>query len=93
MIIGVIEVKLRVPDSTSLKMKRMFIKSLKDRIRNEFNVSISEVSQMSNRKARPLGIAHVSNDKQFSNRVLSKIINFIEAARQVELEDYHLMFL
>lgn len=93
MIIGVIEVKLRVPDSTSLKMKRMFIKSLKDRIRNEFNVSISEVSQMSNRKACTLGIAHVSNDKQFSNRVLSKIINFIEAARQVELEDYHLMFL
>ena len=93
MVIGVIEVELQVPDSTSLKMKRMVVKSLKDRIRNEFNVSIGEVSGLSSMRACTLGIAHISNDKQYSNRVLSKIVNFIEAARTVELVDYHLMFL
>ena len=93
MVIGVVEVELLVPDSTSLKMKRMVIKSLKDRIQNEFNVSIAEVSQLSNMRACTLGIAHISNDKQFSNKVLSRVINFIENGRDVELVDYRLMFL
>lgn len=93
MVIGVIEVHLRIPESQSLKMKRMVIKSLKDRIHNDFNVSVAEISQLSNMKGCTLGIAHISNDKQFSNEVLSKIVNFIEVSRGVELDEYHLMFL
>jgi uncharacterized protein YlxP (DUF503 family) len=93
MVIGVVEVLLRIPDSESLKMKRMVIKSLKDRIHNQFNASVAEVSQLSNMRGCTLGIAHISNDKQFTNEVLSKIINFIEASRGIELEEYQLMFL
>ena len=93
MVIGVVEVDLHVSGSTSLKMKRAVIKSLKDRIHNDFNVSIAEVSQMSNIRTCTLGIVHVSNDKKFTNRVLSDVVNFIEAVRSVELTDYQLMFL
>jgi uncharacterized protein len=93
MVIGVVEVLLRIPDSQSLKMKRMVIKSLKDRIHNDFNASVAEVSQLSNMRGCTLGIAHISNDKQFTNEVLSKIVRFIEVSRGVELEDYQLMFL
>ncbi len=93
MVIGVVQVELRVPGSTSLKMKRAAIKSLKDRIHNEFNVSIAEVSQSSNMRACTLGIVHVSNDRKFSNKVLSNVINFVESVRSVEIADYQLMFL
>lgn len=93
MVIGVIEVHLRIPESQSLKMKRMVIKSLKDRIHNDFNVSVAEICQLSNAKGCTLGIVHISNDKQFTNGVLSKIINYIEVSRGVELEEYHLMFM
>ena len=93
MVIGVIEVELQVPDSTSLKMKRMVVKSLKDRIHNQFNASVAEVSQLSNARGCTLGVAHISNDKQFCNQVLSKVVNFIESCRDVELDDYQLVFL
>ena len=93
MVVGVLEVILRIPGATSLKAKRMVIKSLKDRIRNKFNVSAAEVSQLSNARGCTLGISHVSNDKQYSNQVLSKLVDFIETSRDVELDDYHLVFL
>jgi uncharacterized protein YlxP (DUF503 family) len=93
MVIGVLEVELSVPGSTSLKMKRGVIRSLKDRVRNEYNVSISEISNLSSVRSCTLGIAHISNDKQFSNRVLSKVVDFIESHRGAELIDYQLTFL
>ncbi|HEC82890.1 MAG TPA: DUF503 domain-containing protein, partial [Firmicutes bacterium] len=36
-------VSLHIPDSGSLKAKRLVIRRLKDRIRNKFNVSVAEV--------------------------------------------------
>jgi len=93
MVIGVVEVDLQVSGSTSLKMKRAVIKSLKDHIHNKFNVSIAEVSQMSSVRTCTLGIVQVSNDKKFTNRVLSDVVNYIEGVRSVELTDYRLMFL
>jgi uncharacterized protein YlxP (DUF503 family) len=93
MVIGVVQVELRIPGSTSLKMKRAAIRSLKDRIHNEFNVSIADISQSSNMRTCTLGIAHVCNDIKFSNRVLSNVINFVETVRTVEVADYQLMFL
>jgi uncharacterized protein YlxP (DUF503 family) len=43
MIIGVLTLELHLPESNSLKSKRIIIKSLKDRIKNKFNVSIAEI--------------------------------------------------
>ncbi len=42
MIVGC-KIELFLPQSRSLKAKRQVLKSLKDRIRNRFNVSIAEV--------------------------------------------------
>ena len=41
MIIGILTLRLHIPVSGSLKAKRRVVKSLKDRLRNKFNVSIS----------------------------------------------------
>ncbi len=43
MFIGVCTIEIHVPDSGSLKAKRHSLRSLKDRIRNKFNVSVAEV--------------------------------------------------
>jgi hypothetical protein len=90
MTIGVLEVEMRIPDATSLKTKRMVVKSLKDRIRNKFNVSVAEISHLSNRKHCLLGIAHLSNATSFTNHVLSDVLNFIQSCRQVEVVDYRI---
>ena len=41
--IGVITFELRMDEAHSLKDKRHFIKSLKDRLRAKFNVAVSEI--------------------------------------------------
>ena len=42
-VIGVLTLEIHVEDSHSLKEKRHVVKSLKDRLRVRFNVSVAEV--------------------------------------------------
>jgi uncharacterized protein YlxP (DUF503 family) len=93
MIVGLLELDLRVPEARSLKDKRMLVHSLRDRIRNKFNVSVAEVDGGETHRHAVVGVAHVSNDQQFSNQVLSKIVDLVENERGVELADYRLTFL
>jgi hypothetical protein len=90
MTIGVLEVEMRIPGASSLKDKRMVVKSIKDRIRNNFNVSVSEISHLSSRQSCLLGIAHLSTANSFTNRVLSEVVSFIESCRQVEVVDFQI---
>src|SRR2546427_10265113 len=41
--IGVLTLELRLENSHSLKDKRHVVKSLRDRLRNKFNVSVAEI--------------------------------------------------
>jgi len=41
--IGVLTLELRIEDAHSLKEKRHVVSSLKDRLRNKFNVSVAEI--------------------------------------------------
>jgi uncharacterized protein YlxP (DUF503 family) len=41
--VGVITFELRLDDAHSLKDKRHYVKSLKDRLRAKFNVAVSEI--------------------------------------------------
>ncbi|MDP2897697.1 MAG: DUF503 domain-containing protein [bacterium] len=93
MTIGVLEIEMRIPGVSSLKGKRMVVKSLKDRIRNKFNVSVSEVSHHSSWQSCLLGIAHVSTARSFTNRVLSEVLNFIQSCREIELVDFEMSLL
>ena len=43
MTIGVLTVELFIPESSSLKEKRMVLHSLKARLRNHFNVAVTEI--------------------------------------------------
>ena len=43
MIIGTLRVRLLLRDSRSLKDKRQVVKSIKDRLRNHFNVTVAEI--------------------------------------------------
>lgn len=93
MIVGLLELELRIPGAQSLKDKRMLMRSLRDRIRNKFNVSVAEVDGGDARRQGFLGVAHVSNEQKFSNQVLSKIVNLVESEPELELVDYRLEFI
>ena len=93
MTVGVLKIELSLPGNDSLKAKRMVLKSLKDRIRKQFNVSIAEVGEQDKWQKAVLGLASVGADKRYVNGVLSRVMDLIEGARSVELIDYHMEFL
>ena len=76
--------------SRSLKDKWRIVKSLKDRIRNKFNVSVSETDFQDNLRSSEISVAMVGTDRQYVNGVLSSLINFFRFFPQIELVDYDL---
>ena len=90
MVVGILQVDLSIPGADSLKSKRMVLRSLKDRIRREFNVSVAEVADNDQWQSASLAIAVVSNDKRFANQVLSKVVDLIEATHDSVVDDYRL---
>ncbi|WP_297633085.1 DUF503 domain-containing protein [uncultured Clostridium sp.] len=74
----IMEVKIRVAYVHSLKEKRMILRSIRDRLKNNFNISISETGDNDDHKNIVLGIASVSNEKRVLENTSEKIIDFIE---------------
>ncbi|MBM3215591.1 DUF503 domain-containing protein [Candidatus Poribacteria bacterium] len=76
--VGVCTIAFEVHASDSLKAKRQVVRSIKDRVRHRFNVSIAEVGDLDSHTDAELGIAYVSNDVRHLNSVMDKIVNYIE---------------
>lgn len=91
--VGICTLELFISDSNSLKAKRQVLKSLKDRIRRSFNVSIAEVDGNDLWQKAVLGFSCVGNEKGFVNAVMDKVIDFIERTPTVEIIDYKIEIL
>ena len=85
--VGICTLYLRLSDSYSLKEKRRTVKSIKDRVRNKFNVAIAEVGELDKWQSATLGVACVSNDVRDANSILSNVVKFVEETRLVDLVD------
>lgn len=72
---------LRLAENSSLKGKRMVVKSVVQRVRNRFNVAIAEIDTQDVWEVITLGIVCVSDDPRHANAMLSKVIDFIESER------------
>ena len=92
MVLAVLQLSIRLPEVHSLKEKRWHLKSLVTRIRNKFNVSVSEVDSQDSWQLATLAVAHVGNDRSHTNRLLDQTLNFVEGVRQIEVVDSQLEF-
>ena len=94
MVIGACKVVLFIPGNQSLKGKRHVIKSITQRVKNKFNVSIAEVDEQDLWQKSTLGVSYVSNDPSHVNEVLSKVVEFIEDSHsEAQLSDYEIEIL
>ena len=92
--VGICKVKLRLPDNLSLKGKRQVVKSVTARLKNKFNVSVAEVEDNDLWQLATIGICFVSNDKRFTNEVLSKAVEFVVNNQgDYEILDYEIEIL
>jgi len=90
MLIGICKINLYLPNSHSLKDKRNILKSIKLRIRNRYNVSVSEIDNFDLWKNTTLGIACIGNDKKYLNKVLNEIILFLEKQNESQLTKFEI---
>ena len=85
MIVGLLTLDLHIPEANSLKSKRMVIKSLIERIKNRFNVSVAEVDAQNLWQRSVIGIAYVSNETVMINKVFEKIRTHVNDTHSVQL--------
>jgi uncharacterized protein YlxP (DUF503 family) len=90
MFIGVCTFEVHIPDSGSLKTKRQSLRSLKDRIRNKFNVSVAEIEDNDLWQKATLAVAAVSNDRTHLNQTLDHVLDVVRAVPELDLLDYHI---
>ncbi|MBA5866749.1 MAG: DUF503 family protein [Nitrospira sp. CR1.3] len=85
MVVGLCTVELFIPDSQSLKDKRQVLLSLKDRLRERFNLSVAEVDGQDLWQRAVLGLACVANEGRHVNQVLDQALNVIRSQPAVEI--------
>jgi len=88
MIIGLLKIDLYLPSVHSLKGKRQIVKSLTARVRNKFNVSISETENNDVWQRATLACCLVTNETKFANQVMEKVVAEISRNLDGEILDY-----
>ena len=84
---------IHLPGCRGLKEKRMVVKSLKSRIRNEFAVSAAEVGSQELLQRAELGVAAVGPDQEPLDALLQHVLRFVEENLDGELLAYRNEFI
>ncbi len=90
MVVGICRISLIIHDNHSLKGKRQVLKSIVEKVKNRFNVSIAEVGDNDLWQRAELGVSAVGNDRAFINSVMDKVMNFIENLHTAEIVDHNI---
>ena len=78
---GVLRFTLRIPASGSLKDKRQVVRSLCQRIRNKFQVSVAEVGDNEAWQVATIGVACVTNTHRHCEEMLDEIVKYVRESR------------
>lgn len=85
MIVGAAVVELHVHGSQSLKAKRGVVRSVSRRVRNRFNLSVSEVGGQDTWQRAVLGLSATGSDRVRVREVLERAARFIEELHLAEV--------
>jgi uncharacterized protein YlxP (DUF503 family) len=79
MVVAILTAGISIPQANSLKDKRRVIKSIKDKLRNGFNVSVAEIGDQDIWRTALLGVAVISEDSAYANGVLSRVQDLLNS--------------
>jgi len=86
MIVGTLELSLRLDGAFSLKDKRRVLRSLLDHARRDFKVSAAEVDDHDLWNSAIIGVACVSNDSAHAESILQSVIDLFDTHPEVAVE-------
>ena len=87
MVVGTGLITLRLHDCRSFKAKRKIVKSMINRLRNNFNASVAEVGSNDIYQKAEIGFSLVGNDAALLNSKIDKIFNLAEDMGLAEIVD------
>lgn len=93
MFILVLKLDIHIPASNSLKHKRMILSSLKGKLRNTFNISVSEVGELDKWQRATIAISHVAVEREGADKTAEKILDFVGRFNGAELLTYEMEIL
>lgn len=93
MVVGVLRLTIYVSDSHSLKEKRGVLRKIKNRVRNQFNVSIAECGEQDLWQKTLLGICQVGTDQAYIDGALQALVRFIDELHLAEVGPEEIEFL
>ena len=87
MVVGLGVITFRLHDSRSLKGKRKVVKSIIMQLRNNFNISVSEVGSNDVYQRAEIGFALVGNNRRVINAKIDKVFNLTDELGLAEIVD------
>jgi uncharacterized protein YlxP (DUF503 family) len=73
--VGLLTLELHISDAQSLKDKRQVLRSLKDKLRRQFNVAVAELDHQDVWQRSVVGVVTLSNEEKHVNEVLQKVLD------------------
>jgi uncharacterized protein YlxP (DUF503 family) len=74
MAVGLLTLELHIAQAQSLKDKRQVLRSLKDRLRAQFNVAVAELDFEDTWQRSVIGVVTLANEEQHVEEVLQKVL-------------------
>ena len=79
--VGILHIELYMPESGSLKRKRLIVSGLKEKIRKKFNVSVVEYGFKDKWQRCAIAAACISEEERIISSVFSRILGLLDASR------------
>ena len=73
--VGLLTLELHIADAQSLKDKRQVLRSLKDKLRREFNVAVAELEHHDAWQRSVVGIVTLSNEEKQVKEMLHRVLD------------------
>ena len=73
MAIAALTVELSIPLSRSLKDRRQVVRSMEDRLRQGFNISVAELDEAITWQSATLGIAAISSSRDYLRGLMAEV--------------------
>jgi len=72
-VVGLLTLELRIQEARSLKDRRQVLRSLKQRLRNRFNVAVAEVDSQPSWTLATVGVAAVGESAVVVGQILDRV--------------------
>jgi uncharacterized protein YlxP (DUF503 family) len=92
MFVGVLVIEIMIYSSASLKEKRLVLKSMKDRLKNKFNVAVAEIGFQDKWQRAQLGIVTLSNQQSHLEHSLQQIFQYLDQSDSYEITSYEFTY-